>query len=115
MSIGIIVKNYEHYSNAFGKYISSKKQYDYEMKKGGYVPYEQGCDMAKSAKIRKDYIPSKKAIEIVNTAIDMQRQGRGKENMPSTMRKGIEALGMSFNKKHLPSHYKREGGGFENG
>lgn len=48
----IIVKNYEHYSHAMGKHISSKRQYDNEMAKGGYVPYEKGQQLAEQARAR---------------------------------------------------------------
>lgn len=48
----IIVRNYEHYNRAMGKYIGSKKQYEKEMQAGGYIPYEKAEQLAESARSR---------------------------------------------------------------
>jgi len=56
----IIVKKYEHFNRAMGKYITSKKHYEKEMAAGGFVPFEKGEQMAESARAKnhKNYFLS---------------------------------------------------------
>ena len=63
----IHVKNYSHFNRSMGKYINSKKQYQEEMRKGGYVPYDEGCQQAELSekKLRKEYQLSKRAENII--------------------------------------------------
>ena len=53
----IIVKRYEHFNRAMGKYIRSREHYEREMAKGGYVPFEKAEQMAETAraKNRQEY------------------------------------------------------------
>jgi hypothetical protein len=48
--MNIIVRNYEHYNRAMGKYITSKAHYEREMQAGGYVPFEKAEQMAEKAR-----------------------------------------------------------------
>lgn len=109
----IIVKKYEHYNRAFGKYISSKKQYDEEMAKGGYVPFEQGEEMARKARERlhKPYTGlSPKAEEIIRTAGNMKDK-KGNLKASSKLIDGMKELGVRFELPDwCPKHYKPEGG-----
>lgn len=78
--VGIIVKNYAHFNNAMGKHITSKAHYEKEMVKGGYITYEQSERIASQVRReqRKDYKPSQKMIDIVNTAKNSAKKGKVK-------------------------------------
>lgn len=54
----IIVKKFpEHYNRALGKQITSRRQYEQEMKRQNMVPQDKGDDIARRSKERshKDY------------------------------------------------------------
>ena len=53
----IISKNYEHFNRAMNKQITSKRHYEEEMCKGGFVPQEQAERIAEATRSRnkKDY------------------------------------------------------------
>jgi hypothetical protein len=105
----IIVKNYEHYNRSLGKYISSKKQYDEEMKKGGFVSFEKGCEIAERAreKLHKDYKElSPKATEIIKFA-QLISDKKGNIKPSDKLIDGIKEVGMRFDiPDWLPKHYK---------
>ena len=63
MSFNIIVKDYQHYNRAMGKHIKSKRHYNQEMAKGGYVPLEQGKAMADAKQKEHKWKPSKECLE----------------------------------------------------
>ena len=112
----IIVKHYEHFNRSFknwdspkGKYISSKKQYQEEMAKGGFVPYESGDHQPK----RKEYKPSEATLKFLHQVKDMADK---KGNLPitTTFVKKLQDMKVvpkepSFYDK-LPKHYTEEGG-----
>jgi len=61
----IIVKNFQpHYNSAMGKVITSERKYKEEMKRGGYIPYEEAQyrDKAKAEK-RNRFGVSEEATE----------------------------------------------------
>lgn len=106
MAFGIIVKNYEHYNRALGKHIRSKAHYEEEMRKGGFVSFEEGQRLAESCKKRKEYVPSKKCVEIVNTLERMKEKKITLSQHPRLV-KAMKDGGVKFNTPDwCPSHYK---------
>jgi len=107
----IIVKKWEHYNRALGKHIRSKKHYIEEMKKGGFVSYDEGCRLAEKSKSenRKEYKGlSPKAEAIVKSA---QLVMNKKRKIDDRMREGMEEVGVRFELPDwCPQHYKDKGG-----
>ena len=51
----IIVKEFKpHYNSAFGKVIRNEREYKEEMKRGGYIPYEQAQEQTAARKRERD-------------------------------------------------------------
>jgi hypothetical protein len=130
MSVGIIVKNYEHMNRSFpnwdtprGKYISSRAHYEREMAKNGMIPFEQ-AEQIKNTNTHKPYDGiSAKAMEVCYAAKQMADK-KGKLRIGSRLQKGMESVGVSFDMSKLPknndmdmlpSHYQRDikQGGFD--
>ena len=121
MSIGIVVKKYEHFNRSLpnwdcakGKYISSKKQYVEELAKGGFVPYEQGNADAEKANPRKEYKLSDNKMKFLQS-VKLMADKKG--NIPITDRfvKGLQehkVLPKNLNSMmdKLPKHYQDKGG-----
>lgn len=104
----IIIKNYEHVNRSFGnwdrpdgKYVKNKDHYDRLMKEGNYIPYEQALDNQKNYKM-KEYVPSKKAIDIVRAAKSMKRDD-GKVHFSGNLIKAMKEIGAY---KEIPSYMK---------
>ena len=80
MSFGIIVRKYDGYNSAMGKHITSKKHYQEEMRKGGYISYDKACQNAESVEHKRNSTKlelSQKAREIIETAkLSADRKGR---------------------------------------
>ena len=115
--VGIIVKNYEHYNRAMGKYISSRKQYEQEMAKGGYVPFEDGCQMADIAKERNQKKYDGLSADKMRFLNQVKNMADRKGNIPLTDRfvKGLKEHKVipekDINYDKLPKHYQE--GGFD--
>lgn len=117
----IIVKQYEHFNRSLGnwdspkgKYISSRAQYEKEMTKQGFVPFEQAESM--KCDTHKPYNGiSEKAMKVCIAAKD-QADKNGKLMIGSRLKKGMESVGVSFNYyDKLPAHYNDIAkGGFKN-
>lgn len=107
----IIVKNYSHYNRTLGKYISTKRQYLNELKRGGYVPFEEGCRLAESKKEAK-YKPSKECVDMMREVLHKNNKKIILGQHPKLV-EGMKKLGVSFDTKWLPKHYQDKGG-FEN-
>ena len=110
MSFNIIVKNYQHHNRALGKYISSKAQYENEMAKQGYIPFEQAEVLAERARTgqRKEYKGlSKQAMEVCKAAKD-QADKKGNLKASSRLIDGMKKTGVCFDLDKLPSHYRDE-------
>lgn len=109
--VGIIVKKYEHFNRALGKQIHSKKHYDEEMKKGGFVSYEKGREDARNARDRnqKRYTPSPDALAIMRAAKN-RTDKNGNVKLSGAMVDGIKKLGMAFGHEHRPRELREEGG-----
>lgn len=90
--VNIIVKKYEHYNHAMGKHISTASQYKEEMKRGGYVPYEEAKEIAAKANQRKEYKPSAKALEIIRT-VKNSADKKGKVKLSGRTIKAMKEIG----------------------
>ena len=101
MSIGIVVKNYEHYNRAMEKHISSKKQYDDEMKRGGFVSFEEGEKIAskRNKKIPYDSI-SPKAQAIISS---IKQQSKKNFKLSDRAIDAIKELGVRFERQDKPT------------
>ena len=119
MSIGIIVKRYEHINRSFGnwdtpkgKYISTRKQYENEMKKGGFVPYDPNMP---DKPARKEYKLSEEKMKFLHRAKDRaDRKGNIEVNdgwIKELQANKVLPKDLNYYKK-LPSVYNK--GGFEN-
>lgn len=107
----IIVRKWEHYNRSMGKYIGSKKQYTEEMKRGGFVPYDEGCNLADRAaeKLHKPYILSPKAESLIKSA-RLMTDRKGKLNVGNRLIEGMKEVGVRLELPDwCPKHYK-EGG-----
>ena len=116
--VGIIVKKYEHVNRSFGnwntpkgKYISSRKQYNEEMAKGGFVSFEDGSEMAQAASKRKEYRGiSPKAMEICQQAKNLSDR-KGNIAWTPKLVEAMKDVGVGFDYyDKLPKHYQPQGG-----
>ena len=110
----IIVKNYEHYNKAMGKYITSKKHYEQEMVRGGYIPFEKAQQLAESAKQRetKKYDGlSEKTMRFLHQVKDMADK-KGNIKAGSRFVEGLKEQGVKLDCQYdkLPKSYQ---GGFD--
>jgi len=106
----IIIKNYNHYNRALGKYIGSKREYDYEMKSRGFIPYEKGRQLAESKEKVSQWIPSKDCVEMVKATLTM-KDSKGNFKPTSQMLNKMKEKKISLEMpKHLPKEFKTEGG-----
>ncbi len=101
----IIVKRYEHFNRSLGKYISTKKQYNDELKRGGYVPYEEGCRLAENKQKVKTYKPSKECVEMMRTVMDKKKDKTIVLGHYPKLVEGMKKMGMRFDIPD-PKHYK---------
>jgi hypothetical protein len=86
----IVVKNFKpHFNRAMWKQINTEKQYKEEMKRGNYVPYEQGVEQARKNREEQGKMGfdkmSDKAKELSKAAFDLTKQGRGNERPSDRM------------------------------
>jgi len=105
---------YKHFNRAMGIQIESKKHYEYEMNRRGFVPFELGQKIAQEAnKTHKDIKQSRKAVEVIRA---IQSQGKGTDRFRPDSRtiKAMEEVGVGFDYyKKLPSHYEKSGGFYD--
>lgn len=111
----IIVKNYEFYSQAMGKHITSKRQYQEEMAKGGYVTFERAEEIAAKARRdnKKGYALSEKAKDIIATAKNSADR-KGNVKLGDKAVDALKSMGMKFD-KDLPRQYRNVNVGGFNG
>lgn len=113
MSFNIIVRDYSHYNRTLGKYIHSKRQYENEMAKQGYVSMEEGERIAEKARenMRKPYILSKKAKEVIYCAKNSADRN-GKVSISDKLVEGMKEVGVNLVNRNVPKCYTE--GGFDN-
>jgi hypothetical protein len=97
----IIVKRYEHYNSALGKYIRTKQEYDYEMKTRGFISQEQGNRLAESKKKEMTWVPSKDVVNMLRE-IKTQKDKDGNFKPSTRMQEGMKKLGMGKEPKFMP-------------
>ena len=112
--MNIIVKHYEHFNRAFNKYIGSKKQYDEEMAKGGYIPFEKAEQMAEQTRnrMKKTYNGlSEKTMRFLHQ-VKSTADRKGNIEVSDRFVKGLKENGVRIDCKFdsLPKHYQ---GGFD--
>ena len=101
----IIVKNYDHYNRALGKYIGSKAQYEKEMKAQGMVSFEQGQRMAEEykSKSRKEYKGLSKDAESIIRHATSVADNKGNVKCGDRMIDAMKKVGVNFDAlKHIP-------------
>ena len=92
----IIVRKYEGFNHALGKYIKSRKHYEDEMRRGGYVPYD-----GESQPKRSEWIPS---ADLKKTLGELKVTSKnGKINCGSKLKKKMESMGVQFNPRFMPN------------
>jgi hypothetical protein len=113
----IIVRNYQHYNSALGKYINSRKEYEREMAKGGFVPFDKAEQMAEQARERncKKYDGlSEKTMKFMHQVKDTADK-KGNIRISDRYIKGLKEHGVKVDCQYdkLPKSYQQ--GGFDNG
>ena len=117
----VIVKNFPaHYNSAFGKVITSERQYKEEMKKGGYIPYDQAKEQtAKRLAERRKFSVSDEAQAWMrdvrscadkkgNVKLSDRQVGVLKEKGTMTNRENAALKeAQSVMDSRLPEHYRR--------
>jgi len=107
----IIIKRWAHYNRELGKYISTKKQYFDELKRQGFVPFEEGCRLAEKKQSESKWIPSKDCIDVCKALYN--KSDRKKliylSEYPQIVEK-MKEKGMTFDIDKLPKHYQEKGG-----
>jgi len=112
----IIVRSFKpHYNQALGKVVTSQRQYNEEIKRGGYIPYEE-CQQ------RVDNNLAKQAVfgvsdEAKSWMRDVQASADKKGNVRLSDRQidVLKSKGQTVDRR-LPEHYAQKGvdkGGFE--
>ena len=91
----IIVKKYEHYNRSMGKYINSKKQYDEEMARGGYVPFDVA---EKTPDIRDKQMKWVPSADLKKTLGEIQ----GQKEVGGRLVEKMKDMGICFNPKFMP-------------
>lgn len=108
----IIVRNYEHYNKAIGKYITSKRHYEQEMAKGGFVPFEKAEQMAENARshMHKPYVLSEKTKKFLGE-IKMLADRKGNIKPSDNFIKGLQEHGVKVDCQYdkLPKAYRQGG------
>lgn len=115
MAPNIIVKNYEHYNRAMGKWIGSRKEYEKEMVKGGYLPFDKAEQMAEQARARnhKPYDGlSEKTMRFLYQAKG-RADKKGNIKIDEGFVQGLKDSGVRVNNDYdkLPKNYRK--GGFD--
>ena len=96
----ILSKFKPHVNRAMGKYISTQRQYNEEMKRGGYVTKDKADAIAKAqrAKTSKPYTPSQRTRGIINS-LHPDRQGNVK--LSDRAIDGLKDMGVTFDAKKI--------------
>ena len=109
----IIVKRYQHFNRSLNKWIGSRKQYEQEMIKGGYVDFDKAEQLSEAVRQRntKKYDGlSDKTMKFIYQVKDMANKDG---TIPVTDRyvQGLKDNGVRLDV--LPKHYRVDQGGFE--
>ena len=112
----IIVRNYEHYNRAMDKYIGSKRQYEYEMVKGGYMPFDKAEQLAELAREKQKQNYKKLSDKAMTFLRETKNMADKKGNIKPGNRfvDGLKKVGVKIDCQwdKLPKKYQE--GGFSN-
>ena len=108
----IIVRKYDGFNRTLGKHIRSKRHYQNEMAKQGFVSWEEGqrlVDRAKE-KSRTDHKPSDKAMKFM-FAMKSKADKKGKVKLDDrAVDYMAKEIGVNFYNENIPKHYQEKGG-----
>lgn len=108
----IIKQFHPHYNNALGKVITSQRQYNDEIKRGGYISYEECEDRARrTAESRRWKGVSEEARSWVK-GVYSKADRKGNVKLSDREVDALKAKNMKMDRR-LPSHYRTDKGGFE--
>ena len=112
--MNIIVKRYDHFNRAMGKWIGSRAEYEKEMVKGGYVPFEKAEQMVEQAKTRNHQSYDKlseKTMRFLHQTKD-RADKKGNIRVDDGFVRGLKDSGVKvdINYDKLPKHYQEKGG-----
>jgi hypothetical protein len=114
----IIVKEYQHFNRAMGKFITSKNHYEQEMAKGGYVPYEKAEQMAEIARENSKKKYDGLSAKTMKFFGEVKQMADRKGNIKVSQRyiQGLKDHGVRVDCQYdkLPKSYRVDQGGFEN-
>ena len=110
----IIVKKYTHFNRSFkhwdtpkGKLIRSKAHYEEEMKRGGFVGYEEGSRIAEQTYNYNNYKRLSSEAQDVIKAARLQSDRKGNIKPSEKLIDGMKRVGVKFNiPDWCPRHYK---------
>ncbi len=110
----IIVRNYEHVNRALpnwdtpkGKYIGSRKQYENELKRGGFVAYEDGLRIAEQSSKNCEYKGLSNQAENVIKAARLSSDSKGRIKPSDRLIEGMKSVGVKFEiPDWCPKHYR---------
>ena len=114
----IIVKNFQpHFNSALGKVITSERQYRDEVKKGGYIPYEEAQERDRQkTEERNKFVVSDKAVEwmrSVRSSADRRGNVKLSDQQVDFLKKGMttnrENPVLKQIDNRLPEHYQKGG------
>lgn len=112
----IIVKEYSGFNRAMGKYITSKKHYQEEMRKGNYMEEDKAFALADKINEERDnpkFKLTKKAEDIIKYAGSIKDK-KGNVKLGGRAIKAMKEVGVRFELPDwLPKHYKENKGGFD--
>lgn len=110
----IIVKKFEpHYNVALGKVVTSQRQYDEEVKRGGYIPYEECEQRAERNRERHQWKGvSDEAVEWTKGVV-AKADKKGNVRLSGREIEALKTAGCALDRR-LPEHYRTDTGGFSN-
>ena len=118
MTVGIIVKNYEHFNRSLpnwnspkGKWIGSRAQYEKECAKAGMISYEQCSQICDEKQKAKD-APFSVSAETKELMANVKSRADKKGNVKLSGREVdyMKRKGMRFDRR-LPEAYRTDMGG----
>jgi len=107
----IIIKEFKpHYNVALGKVVTSQRQYNEEIKRGGYISYEEGCERAKKNQDAHQWNGiSEEGREWVK-GVAAKADKKGNVRLSGREVEALKSKGMTD--RRLPEHYRTDKGGF---
>ncbi len=107
MALTIISKNYEHYNRAMGKHIRSKRHYQEEMRKGGFVSAEKGNRLAENHEKEQKWKPSKDCVDVIKAIKNAaDKNGNIVLGKHPKIVEAMKKKGMTFDVDKINKHLK---------